>query len=588
MVSCVCCLWGSPVKATLHPERTQFDVGVLALRGHVHTRLAWQPTMSWLEEHNPGYEFKLHTYDFEQLESAFLRGELDFMLTSPGQATKLAREYQIHWLATQKTAHSDIPDRSIASVVVVRQASPYKTLNDLNRTKIAAVSEKAFGGFLALRYELDKLGYFTASFFENIHFTGPPTDRLVFDVIENNVDVAIVPACTLENMVKEGIIELRELDELRVINEQRPAKSKCAVSTPLYPNWTMAMTKRAPAQIGQRVAQTLFAMPEDHPAAIAANNIGWMLSTPGNQVDEVYKHLNMHPLQKPLGQKIHEWLYENRTVAVAGVLTFVLLTCYHFWLQWRFRRSRDKLRRTLNDLRRKSSMLEHAQRITIVGELGSSLAHEINQPLAAIKNYSQGAKVRMERGASAEEMQPVLEKIQQQVTTASAIVQRLRSLIHKSPVEKHWICLTHLIEESIKLVDYEFQRHDIQLGMLYSGEPKNIYADATGLQQVILNVLNNAKDACLSHTTRPDVLFVDVHVDFADDKAVIEITDNGVGIEGHNTPLEQAFYTTKENGLGLGLAICREVIEGHQGNIRFRSVEPTGCQVTIVLPYQEV
>jgi two-component system sensor histidine kinase TtrS len=68
---------------------------------------------------------------------------------------------------------------------------------------------------------------------------------------------------------------------------------------------------------------------------------------------------------------------------------------------------------------------------------------------------------------------------------------------------------------------------------------------------------------------------------------IIDVMDNGIGIEEQETPLDQAFYTTKENGLGLGLAICRDVIDAHQGSIRFRSIEPTGCQVTIILPYQE-
>ncbi len=322
-------------------QRTDYDVGVLALRGHAHAREAWQPTLDWLETQNPGYQFNLHTYDFDQLEDAFLHGWLDFILTSPGQATKLAREYPINWLATQKTAYSDLPNKSIASVVVVREESPFKTLKDINKANVAAVSEKAFGGFLALRYELDKLGYFKSSFFEKIHFTGPPTDQLILDVIENDLDVAIVPACTLENMAKEGRIQLHNL---RVLNEKRPADSVCAVSTPLYPNWTMAMTERAPVDVGQMVAQTLFAMPEDHPAAVAANNVGWMLPAPSINVDKVYKHLDMHPLQKSWGQKAQEWLHKNQAIAMASLLTLLLLTGYHFWLEWKFQRSRETLK----------------------------------------------------------------------------------------------------------------------------------------------------------------------------------------------------------------------------------------------------
>ncbi len=91
----------------------------------------------------------------------------------------------------------------------------------------------------------------------------------------------------------------------------------------------------------------------------------------------------------------------------------------------------------------------------------------------------------------------------------------------------------------------------------------------TGLQQVILNVLNNAKDACLSHSPKRRDLYVDLHVSFCDEMVIIDVTDNGIGIEEESTPLNQAFYTTKENGLGLGLAICRDVLDAHQGSMQF-------------------
>ncbi|EEZ00189.1 tetrathionate reductase sensory transduction histidine kinase [Vibrio sp. RC586] len=567
-----------------HQPRTAFDVGVLALRGHLSARETWQPTMDWLAEKNPNYHFNLHTYDFDQLEEAFLHNRLDFILTSPGQATKLAREYPIYWLATQRTEFSQSPNRSIASVVVVRQESAYKTLKDIDKARIAAVSEKAFGGFLALRYELDKLGYYHARFFDNLEFKGPPTDNLILDVLEKQIDVAIVPACTLEHMIKEGKLQRHNV---RVLNASHPENSVCTVSTPLYPNWTLAMTERAPLEVGQKVAQALFDMPADHLAAEAAQNRGWMLPAPSVNVDKVYQHLDLHPLQKPLPQKVKEWLYKNQTVTIAALLTLTLLTVYHFWLEWKFKRSREQLRETLNDLRHKSAMLEHAQRITIVGELGSSLAHELNQPLAAIKNYSHGAQLRMEQGTSPETLMPILQKIQQQVGVASEIIQRLRSLIHRKPTQKRWVDLPQLIDESLKLVDYEFQRHRIELAVLYSGETQPIYIDATGLQQVLLNLLTNAKDACLSMLDCSQPFYVDLHVSFCDDQVIIDITDNGIGLRDSSDAVQQAFYTTKTDGLGLGLAICRDVIEVHHGQLYLRPLPPTGCQATIILPYLE-
>ncbi|UPQ89268.1 sensor histidine kinase [Vibrio sinaloensis] len=573
----------SSVFAQRTDERREFDVGILALRGHHHTQQQWQPTIDWLNDH-PEYHFNLHTYDFKQLDEAFRQQKLDFILTSPGQATKLAREFPVSWLATQKTAFSDIPNKSIASVVIVANNSRFKQLADIDRAKIAAVSEQAFGGFLVLRYELDRLGLFHNKFFNNIQCTGPPTDNIILDMLAGRFEVAIVPACTLESLVSEGKVSL---DQVRVLNEKRPANSVCRVSTPLYANWTFAMSERCSTEVGQYVMQRLFSLEADSPAALAAGNLGWMLPVPSVSVDNVYKHLDLHPLQKTLQQKIYHWLDHNRPMALSFILLLLLVTLYHFWLQWRFKRNQARLTKVDDDLRRKSALLEHAQRVTIVGELGSSLAHELNQPLAVIKNYSQGASKQLEQGIAPEQLEVVLQKIQQQVNSASDIVQRLRGLINKKPTQKRNVDMIALINESIALVSYEYDRAGVEIHFEYSGLPKAVFGDAIGLQQVVINLLTNAKDACVSRQPLSQRLIVEVHLIYTQETVYVEIIDNGIGFDSSAIPLETAFYTTKPHGIGLGLAICRDVIESHHGSIRYRPIQPSGCQVSVELPYKE-
>ncbi|WP_052771934.1 sensor histidine kinase [Vibrio mexicanus] len=563
-------------------ELEEFEVGVLALRGHAHARDTWQPTIDFLEQQLPEYKFNLHTYNFEQLEDAFLHGWLDFFLTSPGQATTLARSYPVSWLATQRTAYSDIPNKSIASVVLVKQDSKYQTFSDLSGVRLAAVSDKAFGGYLAFRYELDKLDHFNNQYFRNIEFTGPPTDRLILDLLDDRYDSVIVPACTLEAMVEAGEVDIISV---RVINAQNPANSVCTVSTDLYPNWTFAMTDRAPTYIGGLVAQALLAMPKDHLAAKAANNVGWMHPAPSVQLDKAFKQLNMHPLQTPFGEKLNKWLTQNRVPVGFGLLMVFFMAIYHVILELKFKRSQTELRETLNDLRRKSALLEQAQRTSIAGELGSSIAHEINQPLAAIKNYSQGMKIRMQKGTTPEEMVPIIDKIQHQVTSASSIIQRLRDLINKKPIEKREIDLDLVVSECIELLDFEFQRHGVEVIISSFGMNQAINADETGIQQLLLNLLVNAKDACVSRASDGDSLTIEVHVEYQISNVVIDVIDNGIGFDDEAIPLTQAFYTTKENGLGLGLAICRDVVESHHGNIEFNKATPNGCIVTVTLPY---
>ncbi|MBV7299921.1 sensor histidine kinase [Enterovibrio sp. NIFS-20-8] len=558
-----------------------YDVGVLALRGDEHASKSWKPTLDWLEEHIPNTTFDLHTYDFDELEDAFQHNQLDFLLTSPGQATKIAREYPLNWLATQKTPYSDNQTHSIASVAVVRSDSPYKSLNDIEYARVGAVSKKAFGGFLALRYELESRDLVGSSFFSRVHFFGPPTDNIILSMLDGVLDVAVVPACTLESLIKEGRIERHTV---RVLEGKRPHDSVCTVSTPLYPNWTFAKTDRASEDIGKRVTQALLSMPDNTVAAKAAGNVGWTLPASSVKVDKVLHHLELHPLQRTWQEGFWKWLDRNKGVAYATLVVFFLMNVYHFWLEYRFNRSKKALEKTIYELKEKSNLLEHAQRTMIVSELGSSIAHEINQPLSTIKNYSEGLERRIERGMTAEELKPVLGKIQQQVVVASGIIQRLRGLIKQTPTDYVTCDPVFFIRESIALVEYDFATQKIDLNLTIEGNPVKGEFDVIGMQQVMLNLLKNAKEACMASLDWELSPTVNIELLYGESEVVIRVQDNGIGLEASETEVKRPFYTTKSDGLGLGLPICREVVEAHRGHFIIQGARPVGCEVTVVLP----
>lgn len=565
-------------------EKKKYDVGVLALRGHEHAKNTWQPTMNWLTTQIPDAQFILHTYSFDELEQAFRANELDFLLTSPGQATTFARQEPLNWLATKKTAHQSETSKGLGSTVLVRHDSPYQSLSQIEKARIGAISPKAFGGFLAFRYELEKLGYFNKTLFDHVRFEGDSTDSLIYALSHQELDVAIVPVCTLEQMEKEGVINA---SEFRVLGEQHYSGFNCLVSSALYPNWTFAKTEKASMTIGVQVTQALLSMPSDGIAAKKANNVGWTLPESQLDIDNVYKHFDMHPLQKPATEVLESWLHKNPYFALLIIIILLTSNIYHFWLEYRFKRSKQELHATLEYLRQKSSMLEHAQRIMIVGELGSSLAHEINQPLSAINNYSQGAKIRVKQGKSTEEILPVLDRIQHQVTVASDIIQRLRNLINKNPITKKNLNIDILINETIKIVEHGFYQQNIDIKYTHFGYPQDIVADCIGIQQLLLNLLNNAKDACMMAKSSLSPFVVEIKLIYDEHTLQLIVNDNGIGIANNNIPLDQAFYTTKKNGLGLGLAICRDVVEAHQGTIQFQSTNTTGCSVTVTLPLKE-
>lgn len=155
----------------------------------------------------------------------------------------------------------------IGSALVVRANSSYQTVQDVSGRPVAAVSEKAFGGYLTMRYQIVKMGLNPNDFFSDVRYLGFPIDANLYQLRDGNVEAAVVPACLLEQMLSEGLLQP---SNYRVLNQQPNERSLCAVSTPLYPNWSFAKTERGSSQIAKQIAQVLLAMPPEHPAVIAA------------------------------------------------------------------------------------------------------------------------------------------------------------------------------------------------------------------------------------------------------------------------------------------------------------------------------
>ncbi|MEZ8373083.1 histidine kinase [Vibrio cyclitrophicus] len=574
------------------------EVGVLAIRGKLSAQQRWQPTMDWLSERIPGKHFVLKPFNLEEMADAVKGVEVDFVITNPGQAVRLGRQYALSWMATM-TSHNFEQSgasntQSIGSALVVRRMSPYISLEQLSGKPIAAVSENAFGGYLTMRYQVMQQGLNPNHFFTNTQFLGFPIDASLYQLREGHIEAAVVPSCLVENMISEGLLVA---GQYRIIENQAPEGFRCQVSTPLYPNWSFAKTERASSTLAKKMSQVLFAMPKSSAPAIAANASGWTSPTSLLSIDKLYQQLDMHPLQQPWWKEALIWLKYNQQWAWAFFILVVLLNAYHFWLEYKFSRSKKQLEATLHKLKSKSEQLEHSQRIAVVGELGSSLAHEINQPLAAIRNYSEGGLLRISKNKPLTDIEPVFEKIQSQVDRADAIIQRLRNMIKKRSSDKSQTNIEQLLTDTIELLQFRLQKHKITIERHAVGKSIQLHVDPVGLQQVIVNLINNATDACNAQMHREQSAASDIDnknsepptikviTEYQPDKMMLSVIDNGTGLDFTEQQVTQAFVSSKENGLGLGLAICQDVIEDHSGQVAIKSLTPHGCHVSVTLPF---
>ncbi|HHF2872454.1 TPA: PhnD/SsuA/transferrin family substrate-binding protein [Vibrio diabolicus] len=572
-------------KAVQPEAKQKVEVGVLAIRGHLYAEQRWQPTIDWLNQQISDVHFVLHPLNLDEIGQAVKFQTMDFILTNPGQAVRLGRQYALSWMVTLTSRVPQNSNYGIGSALVVRANSSHQTLQDVSGLPVAAVSEKAFGGYLTMRYQILEMGLNPNDFFADVRYLGFPIDANLYQLRDGNVESAVVPACLLEQMQNEGLLQQ---GDFRVLNQQPNEHSSCAVSTPLYPNWSFAKTERGSAQLAKQIAQVLLAMPPDHPAIIAAGASGWTSPVSLLSIDKLYQALDLHPLQQPWWSEALRWLRSHQEWAWALFIFVIVLNAYHFWLEYRFSKSKQALEQTSLRLKEKSEQLEHSQRVAIVGEIGTSLAHELNQPLAAIRNYSEGGLLRLAKKRPHEDIVPVFEKIQGQVERADAIIQRLRTLIRKRSVDKAPCDLQVLIDDTIELLHFRMQKQNISIVTSIEGNVCPVLVDAVGVQQVLVNVISNAIDACTLFQEKYHSSGyqgkIALHSDYQVNQLSIRVLDNGTGLQQENPT--QAFVSSKEEGLGLGLAICRDVMEMHGGEFLISSTAPHGCLVELVFPYQ--
>jgi C4-dicarboxylate-specific signal transduction histidine kinase len=234
-------------------------------------------------------------------------------------------------------------------------------------------------------------------------------------------------------------------------------------------------------------------------------------------------------------------------------------------------------------LRTSQGELAHMARVMTMGELVASIAHEVNQPLAAVVN-SASACVRWLDAQNLEAARRSASRAIAEGHRASDIIGRIRALAQKTPPHKDWLDVNETIQEAIALARSEIQRHGVALATHLAEHIPLVLADRIQLQQVLLNLLMNAIEAMRGVSAGPRVLAVSSACRAATE-VVIAVRDSGPGFEPqHLDRVVDAFYTTKAHGLGLGLAISRRIIEAHGGQLWATANTPHGAVVQFTVP----
>jgi PAS domain S-box-containing protein len=229
--------------------------------------------------------------------------------------------------------------------------------------------------------------------------------------------------------------------------------------------------------------------------------------------------------------------------------------------------------------------LAHVTRVTMLGQMTASISHEVNQPLAAIVTSAQASLRWLEREPpDLGEARGAVQRIITDGARAAEVIRRVRALLHKTDVEKVPIDINSVVDEVLALVQRELFRHRVPLRKELAPSLPMVLADRVQLQQVIINLVMNGVEAMQLVSDRPRELWIASRQDDAH-HVLVAVKDSGVGITAENEArLFTAFFTTKSSGMGIGLSICRSIIEAHGGRLwASRNVGP-GATFQFTLP----
>jgi two-component system, LuxR family, sensor kinase FixL len=241
-------------------------------------------------------------------------------------------------------------------------------------------------------------------------------------------------------------------------------------------------------------------------------------------------------------------------------------------------------KQALRDLQIAQGELAHLSRLTTMGELAASIAHEINQPIGAIVTNSDAALRWLRRQpAEVNEAREVLEWIVRDANRAADVIGRIRSLLTKSPTPMVHLDINEIIREVLLLTSHEINRHGAFVTTELADPLSPILGDRVRLQQVMLNLIMNSMDAMSAVVDRPR------HLHFRSmmngESVYVHVEDSGRGWEEQHMDLMfDPFFTTKKDGIGMGLTISRSIIEAHGGQLRAQRKTPYGATMSFSLP----
>lgn len=540
-------------------------IGIFAYQGERAANSDWTPVIRYLNAAIPEHHFRLENHDAQSLRQAIAEQRVDLVITNPGYYISMEAEFGLSRIATLESPEFPAA-RALGSVVFTRaERTDLREIADLSGKRVAAVAPDAFGGYLLAAREMLRQGIDPEADLQELRFVGLPMTRIIEAVRQGEVDAGIVRACLPEQLARQGDLRLAEF---RVLSHRQEAGLPCALSTPLYPNWPLAVTRQTDSALAKAVARALLSMPA------TSDGASWTVPADYQPVHDLYRELRIGPYAylrditpEGLVRRFWPWLLGSLLLLLGWIVHTVRV---EHLVHRRTAELRDSLaarERAEVRMRESQEQMEHLSRLSVLGELSGNLAHELNQPLTSIGTYARTVLRRQASGKlTPEAISEACSEIASEAERAGGIVQRIRHFARKRSAVREAVDLAAIAGEARHLI----------VGML--AQPPAVHidnrlqascrilADGPQIQQVLLNLIKNAIDA--GRSLPAERQGIQIIISAAEHWAHLQVIDRGIGLDASQLAhLFEPFFTTKPDGLGLGLPICKTIIEAHGGRL---------------------
>ncbi len=564
-------------------EAIEHRIGVLLRDGERVAPERWTATADYLTRQIPGHAFAIVPLSRPAMNAAVSRGELTFVLTDAGHFVYLAGTYGVSGVATAQDSWHGTVYSSVGAVVITRaDRRDIGRMSDLKGKSFMADDPESFEGFQLAWWELKAHDIDPFRDFSRLEFTNLAPEDIVEAVRHSSIDAATVRAGVLEQMAAERSLDL---GELRLLHPHTAPGYPFLRSTELYPEWILAKTRETPEQFGEGVAVALRAMSRHDPAAAAEKRYAaWIAPADYRPVRELLWDLQLPPYhEEPAATLIdamrRHWAWLAATLVLLLSLTAIVLHILR--VNYRL----DLSRRYLERARTLEVQIAQAGRIAAMGEMTTTLAHELNQPLAAIVNYANGCIRRLRSdGMSQDELFTVFERIATEGNRSAEILRRLRDFVGKRRALHLPRDVNRIVREAVTLAELKARRKGVTIHLELSDDVGPVLADAVQIEQVVVNLVHNAIEAIDDAGWRRRDVVVETRSN-ARRGVDITVRDTGPGfhINGAERMFEP-FVSTKRDGMGLGLSISRSIVEAHGDQLRAMPSPDGGAMFTFTLP----